>query len=103
MVKKPQAFNLNKWIKNKHSFIPTNGLQQLIYLTNTQLNISTIVQMVNIYRATPHKPHTKVVKMNPRYVSSIIDFGFIFTSTRKIKHDNFVDAIGMGIRILKDQ
>jgi hypothetical protein len=41
--------------------------------------------------------------MNPRYVSSIIDFGFIFTSTRKIKHDNFVDAIGMGIRILKDQ
>jgi hypothetical protein len=41
--------------------------------------------------------------MNPRYVSSIIDFGFIFTSTRKIKHENFVDAIVMGIRILKDQ
>jgi len=59
--------------------------------------------MVNIYRPTPHKPHMEVVKMIFKYLSSIIDFGFIFTSTRKIKHENFVDAIGMGIRVLKDQ
>jgi hypothetical protein len=59
--------------------------------------------MVNIYRATPHKPHIEIVQVISRYLSSIIDFGFIFISTRKIKHENFVDVIGMGIRILKDQ
>jgi hypothetical protein len=48
-------------------------------------------------------PHIEVVKMIYRYLLYIIDFGFMFTSTRKMKHENFVDAIGMGIRILKDQ
>jgi hypothetical protein len=79
--------------------MPTNGLRELIYLINTQLDISSIVQMVSIYRATPHKSHMEVVKMIARYLSSTIDFGFIFTSTRKIKHENFADAIGIEIRI----
>jgi hypothetical protein len=83
--------------------MPTNGLRELIYLTNTQLDISSTVQMVSIYRATPHNPHMEVVKMIFRYLSGIIDFGFMFTSTRKIKHENFVNAIEIEIRILKYQ
>jgi hypothetical protein len=65
---------------------------KLIYLTNTLPNISYVVGVVSKYMATPQKPHMEAIKKIFRYLCGTIDFGLMFTSTRKVKLEGFIDV-----------
>jgi hypothetical protein len=62
---------------------------KLIYLTNTQLDISYAMGVVSRHMATPQKPHMEAIKKIFRYFHGIIDFG---SSTGEVKLEGFIDA-----------